>query len=215
MNQKEYDIEMWQDVLKNLPVSYRKWFKEEKSYLVSNITKDANVLEVGMGDGRSLNDIIRVTKNLTGIDHDSEAVERTKNIFERYPSVKIMRAEAEKLPFEGRTFDFVICMTTFANFGEKRLKILDEMKRVLKDEGRIIISVFSEKAFEDRMKIYKKINFPIVEINGTTVRYKGKYGDNTSEQFSEEQLREIFKGAKLRILEIKRLEISYIIKLEK
>jgi demethylmenaquinone methyltransferase / 2-methoxy-6-polyprenyl-1,4-benzoquinol methylase len=215
MKQREYDIEMWQNVLRNLPVSYIRWFEEEKRYLVSNITKDSKVLEVGMGDGRSLNDIIETTKNITGIDHDLEAVEKTKKLFERYPNIKIIGAEADNLPFEDRTFDFVICMTTFANFGDNKLKILNEMKRVLKNDGNIIISVFSEKAFDDRMRVYKKVNCQILEINGTTVKYKSKYGNETSEQFSEKQLRDIFEKSKLNVLEIKKLDISYIVKLKK
>lgn len=212
---KQYDIERWESVLRDLPDSYKKWFKEEGEYLRSNIVKDATVLEIGCGDGRSLKDIISVTKNLTGIEHNKEAVEITKREFSKYPRVKIIFAEAKDLPFENKTFNYVICMTTFANFGDDKFKILDEMKRVLKDNGTIIISVFSENAFEERMKVYKKSNVPIKKIVGTTMYYESKYDLGISEQFSEKKLREIFKKAKLKILELKKLDISYIIKLSK
>ncbi|MBU3897154.1 MAG: class I SAM-dependent methyltransferase [Nanoarchaeota archaeon] len=212
---KEYDIEMWKDVLNTLPDSYIKWFKEEGEYLRSNITKDATVLEIGCGDGRSLKDILSVTKNLTGIEHDKESIEIVNKEFSKYSQVKIIFAEAKGLPFEDKSFDYVICMTTFANFGDDKFKILDEMKRVMKDNGTIIISVFSENAFEERMKLYKKVNFPIKKIEGTTVHYESKYDVGISEQFTEKQLREIFNKAKLNIIELKKLDISYIVKLNK
>ena len=214
-NFDSYDIGVWKKFLKNLPLAYKKWFEREREYLQANITKNAKVLEVGCGEGRSLNDIINLTENLTGIDHDPDAVKEAKVNVKKYPKIKIFRAEATVIPFEDKSFDFVICMTTFANFGNKKYKVLDEMKRVLKDQGIIIISVFSEEAFEERMKLYKKINFPIKRIIGTTVIYNGRWGDNTSEQFSENQLREIFNKADLKLIDIKKVGIAYICKLKK
>jgi len=214
-NSNTYDIAFWEKVLKNLPLAYKIWFEKEKEYLQQNITKNAKVLEIGCGEGRSLNDIINITENLTGIDHDPEAVKKAEANLNGHSGVKILSAEATNLPFKDEFFDFVICMTTFANFGDKKYKALDEMKRVLKNQGNIIISVFSEEAFKERMKLYKKTNFPIKEIIGTTVIYNSKWGDNFSEQFSQKELEEIFKKTKLKIVEIKKLNMAYICKLKK
>ena len=210
-----YDIWVWERVFENLPNAYKRWFKIEAIYLKKNITKNAEVLEVGCGDGRTLNDVINITKNLVGIDHDPNAVFKTKRNLKKYKTIKILRAEATKLPFKEKTFDFVLCMTTFANFGNKKYKVLKEMKRVLKDNGQIIISVFSENAFNERIKIYKKIKFPIKRIVGTSVMFDDKYGEGISEQFSKEELRKIFTKTKLKIVEIKKLNIAYICKLKK
>ncbi|MEK6932255.1 MAG: methyltransferase domain-containing protein [Nanoarchaeota archaeon] len=108
-----------------------------------------------------------------------------KNYFRSYSDVKIIRAEAQKLSFEDKTFDFIIRMGALANFGKSKFKVLSEMKRVLKNNGKILISVFSEDAFLERMKMYKKINFPIKKIEGTTVFFDDRYGEGISEQFSE------------------------------
>ena len=48
---RAYDIDMWDKVLNDLPLTYREWFNKEKIYLQSNITKDAKVLEIGCGEG--------------------------------------------------------------------------------------------------------------------------------------------------------------------
>ncbi len=214
-DKKEYDINTWEQVISDLPKAYKEWFEEEKVYLRKNITKDSKVLEVGCGEGRSLRDILPVTKNIFGIDHDPKAIEDAKISFSKYPAVKLSVADARKLPFEDESFDYVICMTTFANFGEDKIKVLKEMKRVLNDNGKIILSVYSEDAFDERMNLYKKVNFPIDKIEGTTTYFEDKWGEGVSEQFSETELRGFFKEVKLKVNEIIKLKMSYICKLEK
>ena len=209
------NIEYWEKLLEDMPDSYRKWFEEERRYLQEHITKDASVLEVGCGDGRSIKDIVDITTTVTGIDHDEKAVADTKNNFREYPHIRILKANAEKLPFENKEFDFIICMTTFANFANSKQQVLSEMKRVLKDDGHIIISVFSEDAFEERMKLYKKLNAPIKEIKGTTVIFDEELVDNISEQFSKQQLLSIFSEAGLKVEDIRKKGMAYLCKLKK
>ena len=209
------NIDFWKSVLEDSPESYKKWFSEEKKLLQETITKDSLVLDIGCGNGRSINDFINITTNIVGIDHDDIAVTDAKKNFKDYPNVKILKADARKLPFENDAFDFVICMGTFANFGDYRKQALLEMKRVLKKDGKIIISSYSEDAFEERMTLYKKEKAPIKEIKGTTVYFDEEVGDNMSEQFSKEQLQKIFAEVGLDIADIKKAGIGYICKLKK
>jgi hypothetical protein len=50
----------------------------------------------------------------------------------------------------------VICMTTPCNFADEKQVFYGEMSRILKDDGEMIISVFNEDAFEERMKNYQR-----------------------------------------------------------
>ena len=201
--------------LENLPKSYQKLFEEEKKYLQKIITLDAKVLDVGCGSGRSIFDILSKTKNIVGIDHSDRAVADAKNNFSRYPSIKILKADAAQLPFDNEEFDFVICMTTFANFADKKFKALEEMRRVLKDSGKIIISVFSENALEERMRVYKTLGVKIKEVKNGTVIFDESLGDNISEQFTKEQLENIFSKVNLKIEDIKKVDIAYLCTLVK
>lgn len=212
----ETNADYWDDfVLTNLPDSYKKWFEEEKKYLLKHIAKNSNVLEVGCGNGRSIFDILSITKNITGIDHDQRAVNDTKKNFSKYPNINFLKADAANLSFENEKFDFVICMTTFANFADKKFIILKEMKRVLKNSGHIIISVFSEDAFDERMKVYKASGVNIKKIEGTTLTFDEAFGANISEQFNKEQLENIFSQVKLSIENITKINIAYLCKLKK
>ena len=214
MNMKR-NIDYWENLLINLPKSYKKLFEKEKKYLQKIITKDASVLDVGCGNGRSIFDILPKTKNVTGIDHDNKAVADAKNNFSKYSSIKIIKADAAQLPFDNEEFDFVICMTTFANFADKKFKALEEMRRVLKDSGKIIISVFSENALEERMRVYKTLGVKIKEVKNGTVIFDESLGDNISEQFTKEQLENIFSKVNLKIEDIKKVDIAYLCTLVK
>ena len=210
------NIDYWENLLKNLPESYKIWFREEKKYLQKIITPDAKVLEVGCGNGRSIFDILSKTKNIVGIDHDDKVVTDAKNNFSKYSSIiKILKADAIQLPFNNEEFDFVICMTTFANFADKKFRVIEEMKRVLKEFGKIIISVFSEDALDERMKVYKSSGVKIKEIKNGTVIFDDIIDDNVSEQFTKEQLEDIFSRANLKTEDITKVNIAYLCTLTK
>ena len=209
------NIDFWEDfALGDTPESYKKWFEAERKYLRNVVTKGASVLDVACGKGRNMNDIVDITDNLVGIDHEKKAIEDAKNNFKDYPRVKFLLADAKKLPFENDRFDFVICMASFANFGDYKIKALNEMKRVVKKSGLIILSVFSEDAFEERIELYKKANAPIKKIKGTTVIFD-EMSDNVSEQFSKKELEDLFEQAGLKILDIKKVSIAYVCKAKK
>lgn len=187
-----------------------------KNFLIKNIKKNALVLEVGCGDGRSLKDLIEITKNLVGIDHDETAVNDAKRNLKNIKNAKILLADGKNIPFKDKTFDAVLCMTTFANFYDEKYIILSEMKRVLKDEGNIFISVYSEDALEERLKAYKQANLNIKKIlHKGTVIFDDFGIDGFSEQFSKKELKSIFKKANLKVLEINKSSIAYICKLSK
>lgn len=200
----------WANILDNLPESYKKWFEEEKRYFQKAMTFDAQVLEVGCGYGRSMQDILLITQNIIGIDHDDKAVSEARNNFSKNPSVKIIKAEATNLPFKNAKFDFVICMTTFANFSDKKFVVLEETKRVLRKNGKIIISVFSEDALEERMKAYKAAKLSVKKVKNGTVVFDKSLGDNISEQFTKNQLEEVFHRAGLKIEDMTKVNIAYL-----
>jgi len=203
-------------LLQSLPESYKIWFDEEKKYLEKNINKNAKVLEIGSGDGRSIFDLIAITKNITGIDHNQKAIRKARQRFPEYSSIVFIKTDAENLPFKESDFDYVICMCSFMNFGNKKEQILSEMKRVLKPTGKIIISTFSQNALPERMKVYKKLNAPIKEVSQKgTVIFDESFGDNISEQFTKEELIRIFNQAKLQVVDMVECNIAYLCLLSK
>ena len=199
----------WKQAIKNPPRAYRNWIKKEEDWLLKNIKKNSLILDVGCGFGKDIKLLVNIAENITGIDYDQEAVKEAQKNLSRFRNVNVFLENARKIHFKNNTFDYVICMgNTFGNLNKDKLKILKEMKRVAKKEGRIIVCLYSEKALPTRMEVYKKTEVRIKNINrdGTVITTEGLI----SEQFSKEKLKNIFKKVDLDVKISELNSISYI-----
>lgn len=179
------NIGYWEKVLEAPTPAYQELFEAEKRYIKENISADALVLDIGCGEGRNMQSIFENTSNVYGVDMDPKAVEDAKKRFEGIDTVQVVCASATELPFKDETFDTVTFLMILPNLADKKLSAMKESARVLKKDGKLILSTFAETAFDERMKIYKQIGIPIKKIDGTTFRFEGNI---TSEQSSLEQL---------------------------
>lgn len=177
---------------------YRDWIEKEETWLRKNVKRNSLVLDVGCGYGKDIKLIADIAKEVYGIDNNRGAVKETRENLSKFKNVKIFLEDAQKMHFENNIFDYIICMAnTFGNFGKTRPKILREMKRVIKGNGKIIIGVYSEKALAARIEAYKKAEEKIKKVTKSGTVYTA--GGLISEQFSKKQLRNIFGKAGLYI----------------
>jgi ubiquinone/menaquinone biosynthesis C-methylase UbiE len=107
-----------------------------KSFL--NFCKiEGKYLEIGCGAGFTTAEILkRPGVDLTAIDYDTDEVEKAKTRLSG--KVKLMQADATKLPFKDGSFDCVVEMNTFHHISEYK-KAISESFRVLKKGGRLYI----------------------------------------------------------------------------
>jgi len=116
---------------------------------VLELSKEAQgkFLEVGCGEGLFLCKIAKAKPELEIVGIDiwdkilSQASERLKR--DRVFNVKLLQADATKLPFEDDFFDTVVCMNVFFNLPdyETFLKVLSEISRVLKPQAKLIFDI--------------------------------------------------------------------------
>lgn len=106
----------------------------------ADIHPQDRVLEVGCGAGHILERIPR--GSLTGVDISPVQIERSKKRLGT--RAELLIAKGESLPFEDESFDRIICTEVFEHVLEPEL-ILREMKRVLKKNGIISLSIPNEK----------------------------------------------------------------------
>ena len=215
-NSEGTNIGYWEQILQAPTPAYQELFNSEKKYILENITEDSKVLDIGCGDGRNMKSILERTENVTGVDNDKKAVEDAKEKFKDKGNVNLVVAEATNLPFESETFDTVTFLMIIPNLNEARSAAIKESVRVLKLGGNMIISSFSENAFEERMKIYEQVHAPIEKIEGTKVIFNKNLGANTSEQFSKEELESFGNEAGLTLIDCQKIgNIAYICKFKK
>ena len=115
-----------------------------------------SILDVACGLGRLL--AVAEEKGLapTGIDISKVAIEHCR---QKLPSISSIIRNAEELPFEALSFDYVTCLGSLERMLD-RDKVLQEIKRVLKNEGTICLLVRNSNSWK-----WKFIKKPLGLIN--------------------------------------------------
>lgn len=99
--------------------------------------KQKDVLDVGCGTGETLLYLqsIGLAENVCGVDRSELAVK-----YARQRGLKnIKKGEAEKLPYKDSSFDLVLFLDVLEHI-EDDVKAVSEAKRVLRPDGRIIVT---------------------------------------------------------------------------
>ena len=126
-------------------------FKSKVKTGVQHEFIDKNILEIGCGHGGiSLFYAVNGAREVTGIDINSESLAAanefvnkfSKKQFNGKPKVSFVKADATALPFEDKSFDLILAENVFEHFNEYE-KVIQECYRVLSNNGRLIVPIFS------------------------------------------------------------------------
>lgn len=98
---------------------------------------DDTVLDVGCGEGFQISYITQSSQQIVGIDISLERLLKAK---ERLKSPEFVCASSDRLPFRPRVFDSIMCLELLEHL-QKPSKTLTEIAFVLKDTGKLVISV--------------------------------------------------------------------------
>lgn len=195
-------------LLKEGSLEIKEYFQKEINYLKANIKPHSRILDVGCGFGRHMKLLAPSAKEVIGIDNNEDMIKRAEQYLAGVNNTRLFVQDAEKLEFADGSFDYVICMSnTFGNFCGGKLSALGEMKRVCKKEGKVVVSVYSEDAFEFRKRDYVRIGMPITKAIDGRFYVKEKL---ISEQFTKLQLERLFSSAGLKSRITKLTPISYL-----
>ncbi|UCF44271.1 MAG: class I SAM-dependent methyltransferase [Planctomycetota bacterium] len=96
-------------------------------------------------------------RRLVGVDVSEEAVHEGRRLFPDLEIIKIH--EAGDLPFDDRTFDSVSMLDVLEHVYDQ-VEVLAELNRVLKDEGRLVITVPGQHLFSFLDMGNYKFRFP-------------------------------------------------------
>jgi len=101
-----------------------------------------NVLDIGCGVGLGLRliNLLHPEKKLYGVDVSELAVERVKKSLPSVFSQNITCSKVPPLNYEDDFFNVIVC-TEFIEHVKDTLFVLKEIKRVLKKEGRVLLTI--------------------------------------------------------------------------
>ncbi len=108
------------------------------SFIESNIPLNANILELGFGNGFGTKILEKKSKKVFGLDVDSAALSHAK---QKYSSNKIsfQLYDGKKIPFKENFFDAIVS-THVIEHVEKDSDFVSEAKRVLNDKGAFFLT---------------------------------------------------------------------------
>jgi SAM-dependent methyltransferase len=123
-------------------------------HTIAVLNPEANdaILEIGMANGLFVKNIVRLDDSIkyTGCDYSKLMVELAANSnrdFVKQGKARFIHANANKLPFENHSFDKIFTINTFY-FWDDHVKVLQELIRVLKKDGTLVLSITSKHLLE-------------------------------------------------------------------
>jgi ubiquinone/menaquinone biosynthesis C-methylase UbiE len=148
---KKYYREWIENIVPEKHPTLKEWINKEEEVLAEIVTKERpkRVLDVGCGWGRHLETLLNEgVEFAAGIDKEPSMILKAKDLYKKYGNNRILLKleDAGDLSFDDGSFDMVICMTnTFGNMeDETREKAIEEMYRVLKKGGVLVLSVYQD-----------------------------------------------------------------------
>jgi ubiquinone/menaquinone biosynthesis C-methylase UbiE len=131
---------------------------------VSHVIDGENVLEIGFGPGTTIELMTQKYPNafIAGIDHSDvmvkQAIRRNRKAVSE-GRVEIREGSVAALPYEEESFDKIYAINSF-QFWPDRLANLKEVKRVLKKEGNIAITLQPKwtKTDEEVRRVGKEVS---------------------------------------------------------
>lgn len=110
------------------------------------------VLEIGHGNADHVKSIVNKAQNIhyTGIDISETMHYEAKRLNEEFKNqAEFVLYEGKKLPFEDKTFDKIFTVNT-VYFWEEPVDFLNEIHRVLKDNGTFVLT-FGQRNFMEKL----------------------------------------------------------------
>lgn len=153
---------------------------------------NANVYDLGCGNGRNMINNNSKKLNFIGIDNCENFVKICKS-----KNLNVFNANITQIPLESNSADAIICIAVFhhlANF-DNRINALMEMKRLIKNNGKILLSIWSINQPPKTRRSFNNYGNNIVLWN----KY-GKIYERYYYIFKLDEIKELFKKCGLMII---------------
>jgi ubiquinone/menaquinone biosynthesis C-methylase UbiE len=159
---------------------------------LAGVQPNHRVLDLACGPGFVALEFARHAREVVGVDLTAEMLKKARALARRegFKNVTFRRADVNRLPFPNKSFDLVVTRACFHHF-PKPGRVLKEMVRVLKSDGRILISDNTSKNDPEKSRLQNRIE---------------KLRDPSHvEMLPLKKWRKLFKDAGLRVVKEKRL----------
>jgi SAM-dependent methyltransferase len=126
------------------------WYEHWHRYhFAAKLVSDAEVLDVACGAGYGSALLARRAKHVLGADISAETIEHARSTYAALTNLEFRQADCAALPFAAGSFDVVVSFETVEHI-EAQEKFLDEVRRVLRPDGLVILSSPNKLEYSER-----------------------------------------------------------------
>ncbi len=187
----------------------RKFLWPEFAFFEKYLKPNQKILDLGCGNGRLSSLILKKNCEYVGIDNSKGQINEAKKLF---PELEFKTGDLMKIPLPDENVDQIWTIASFHHLADKksRERSLEEMKRVLKKDGIIIMTNWNlfqgkykkyvHKAIIDFIKNFGRKN----NWNDTFIPWKSGEKEITKRYyhaFTPWELNKLFKQNNLRMIE--------------
>jgi len=150
--QKNLNASKLQKCYEVAPPRIQQLLTAEIDFILSKISTDDIVLDLGCGYGRVAIELAKHAKRGIGIDISQDNIELAKNLHQQTDNLEFYKMNAVALNFPADMFDVTICIQNgISAFKEDPYLLLTEALRVTKKGGIVLFSTYSDKIWQDRL----------------------------------------------------------------
>lgn len=206
--------ETWDSIAKSFDATRRKPWKQCIDF-VKTLSETNIVVDIGCGNGRHLIPCAKHCKKVIGIDISREllAITSKKIKKEQFENTFLLHSDVLNIPLKDNTVDSVLFIAALHNIKGKnrRIQSLKEIKRILKKDGKALVSVWSRWQDKYRKQFFKKwfIQFRQHEFGDINIYWK-QHGLNIPRfyhLYSKRELLSDLHQADLEILDIDEVKL--------
>lgn len=137
------------------PQRIRQFLEAEIDYTLQKVRSSDKVLDLGCGYGRVTERLVEKSGEIIGIDISKESIELAVQLFSS-ENIRFHVMNANNLKFDDGTFDVTLCLQNgISAFKLEPEALVKESLRVTKKGGLLLLSTYSDKIWEDRLKWFE------------------------------------------------------------
>lgn len=116
--------------------------------LAMKLVSGKKVLDIACGEGYGANLMAAVAENVIGIDIDGPTIRKAVVKYKKN-NLAFEEGAIEKIPCPEHAFDIITCFETIEHVSDHD-KVMVELKRVLKENGLLVLSTPDKKNYSDK-----------------------------------------------------------------
>ncbi|MEG3789785.1 methyltransferase domain-containing protein [Lysobacter sp. CCNWLW3] len=122
-----------------------------------------DVLDIASGEGYGSAMLAKVAKSVLGVDISAEAVQHASQKYAQQRNLNFLAGSAAQIPAQTASFDAVVSFETIEHLLEQE-QMLDEIKRVLRPGGFLVISSPNKKVYSEQSGHHNEFHVKELEL---------------------------------------------------